>query len=132
MTSARAAFSLIELLAATLVLSLGIGTAVTVVMYGLRLTQNANGRNTGLPTAMSVAIDQSPIVAASSGWTVTGYNASGWVNSYYVTRTEVAEAVQPVLPPGVTAATVTVTLQTTQGGPVVSTYVQRILRETPK
>jgi prepilin-type N-terminal cleavage/methylation domain-containing protein len=128
----RRGFTLVELLAATLVLSLGIATAVTVVLYGMRLTQTANGRNTGLPTAMSVAVDQSPIVGAGSSWTVAGYNASGWINSYYVTRTETIEAVQPTLPNGISAATVTVTVSTTQGGPVVCTYSQRILRETPK
>ncbi len=88
------AFTFIEILACLLVVSLGVAAAVGMAMYGLGLGETAQGRATGMATALSVAVDPSPLLspANQASWSQAGPSGigrtTGWINGFYIVRTE--------------------------------------------
>ncbi|HYE03981.1 MAG TPA: prepilin-type N-terminal cleavage/methylation domain-containing protein [Planctomycetota bacterium] len=122
----RRGFTFIEILACMLVVGLGMASAVGMVMYGIGLGSTAQGKATGLVTAMSVACDARPLVAAD-GWSVSaGGDAEGWVNGFWVERHESAgDAVAP----GITSHAVHVDVHEAWRGAVVASYSTRVLRQ---
>lgn len=126
---AGSAFTLIEVLASVLVLGLGLLSAVGLLLYGLQLAKLSMGRATGIATAMSVAIDPTPILPDDPLWTVTvPGTTTGYLNSYWVERREGAET---VVAPGITAADVQVDVYETLKGRLVASYNQRLIRGAP-
>lgn len=87
-----AAFTFIEALCCLLVVSLGVASAVGLTYYALLMGSRAEGKATGMATAMTVAIDPQPLMHASSGahWQSPGPigTTTGWINGLYVVRVE--------------------------------------------
>ena len=123
------AFTLIEVLASVIVLSVGLCSAIGLMLYGLQLAKLSMGRATGLATAMSVAVDPTPIQPADPLWTVAvPGTTSGYLNGYFVKRVEAAAT---VIAAGMTASDVRVDVYETFKGRLVASYNQRILKERP-
>lgn len=128
----RRAFTFIEVLGGVLILSIGIIAAVAMVLYGLQLANLAIGRTSGMATAMSVAVDPTPLLPADPEWTTTtsgGVTVTrGYLNSFWVERSEgPAEAVAPKI----TSANVVVDVREAVHGRLVCSYNQRVLRQAP-
>lgn len=121
-----AGFTLIEVLCSVMVLALGVVAAVGMLLYGLDLAKLSIGRTTGMATAMSVAVDASPLLPAGATWTpaVPGLT-TGYMNGYWVERTEGAPE---IVAPGVTTANVKVDIYETSKGRILASYNQRIVR----
>jgi prepilin-type N-terminal cleavage/methylation domain-containing protein len=118
----RRGFTFIEVLACLLVLGLGVAAAVGMVMYGVLLATRAQGKSTGMATAMSIAVDPEPLLPAGSTWN----GREGSINSFYVVRTEGPAA---VVAPGFTTATVSVDVYDSFKGRPVTSYSTRVLRQ---
>lgn len=104
----EAGFTLIEVLAILLVLTLGLGSVVALVAVGRRQAGLAQMRLTGTQTAMTVLNDRAPLGrtadaadADGDGWTGTGsfswtgaytLESSGTINGFWVKRTETSTA----------------------------------------
>ncbi len=96
----RRAFTLIETLAVLLVVSIGLAAAIGLFGTALRVSVLAQGRSTAMATAMSVAVDPTPLLDPdlASDWTqVSTYamDASsgtaeehGYINGFWVVRRE--------------------------------------------
>jgi prepilin-type N-terminal cleavage/methylation domain-containing protein len=122
-------FTFIEVLACLLVLGMGVAAAVGMVMYGVMIANRAQGRATGMATALTIAVDPKPLVPAGSTWqgVVTG-DCEGYINGFYVKR---HESQGEVIAPGFHSAEVSVDVfDSFQGRPVTS-YTTRILRQDP-
>jgi prepilin-type N-terminal cleavage/methylation domain-containing protein len=120
----RRGFTLLEVLGSVLVLSLGFSAAIGMLLYGFHLSKLSLARTTALATAMSAAVDPTPL---GSGWTaaVPG-TTKGYLNGYYVERTESA----PVgLATGLSVAHVTVDVYETAKGRLVASYDQRLVKK---
>lgn len=126
----RSAFSLVEVMAALLVLTLGMLAAIGLVGYGMSLARIALARSVGMATAISVAADPTPLVDATD-WTApatfTGI-ARGYINGAWVERTESAGE---VLATGLSSRLVTVEVYDGLKGRHVCSYQERILRRKP-
>lgn len=119
---------MIEVLGALLVLSLGFAAAIGMVIYGFHLAKLSMGRATAMATAMSVAVDPY-LQAASATWTISVPGTTkGYVNSYFVERTEVTTS---VLPGGITTADVAVDVYETSRGRLIASYNQRLVKKSP-
>jgi prepilin-type N-terminal cleavage/methylation domain-containing protein len=137
--AAQAAFTLVEVLCGVMVLSLGLVVAVSMVLYGIHLGRIAIGRTTGMATAMSVAVDATPLLPASPDWTVTVPGTTrGYLNGFWVERTEDAPQTVTTRNPYDTASTacittanVTVDVYETPQGRLIASYNLRILRQKP-
>jgi prepilin-type N-terminal cleavage/methylation domain-containing protein len=127
---ARSGFTFIEVLACLLVLSLGIASAVGMVMYGVVLATRAQGRATGMATALTVAVDPAPLLPKGSTWSGGGgrEEARGYINGYYVIR---HETLGDGPAPGFHSNTVTVDVYDTFKGSPVTSYTTRVLRQDP-
>ena len=79
-------FTLIEVLAALIVLTLGMLSAIGLVVYGVQLAQLSIGRTTGMATAMSVAIDARPLPPPDPLWTQSGSMTTGYINGFWIER----------------------------------------------
>jgi hypothetical protein len=100
--SARSGFTLIEVLAIMLVVTLGLMAAIGLVFYGVIQSARAKGAELGLATAISVAVDPQPLLPArrAAAWTYVPYDldgrgeltalAQGTVNGFGVKRVEVS------------------------------------------
>lgn len=135
-------FTYIEVLAATFILVIGMFAIVGLVVYGLVQARHAQGHATGMVTAMSIAVDPSPL-AESGAWNNSGWNrasydltanrailcdTSGWVNGYYVTRHE--SSVASDLIGTVRSVAVSVEVREASGGVPVASYSTRLLRQS--
>jgi len=91
-------FTFIEVLACLLVVSLGVAAAVGLTYYALLMGARAQGKATGMATALTVAIDPTPLMhsKATTLWKSDGAigTTTGWINGLYVVRTENA-GIQP-------------------------------------
>ncbi len=123
----EAGFSLVEILACLLVLVIGTLSTVAMVAYGISLTNVAQGRATGMATAMSIAVDYAPLVPNGCTWSGDNFSAKGYVNGFYVTRTE--QAGDPVPGTSIRTALVEVDVFETLQGRLVTSYRQRVIRE---
>jgi prepilin-type N-terminal cleavage/methylation domain-containing protein len=99
MARSRSAFTFIEVICCLLVLSLGIVGAVGMSLYAIVIGDRAQGKATGMATALSVAIDPSPLLATNNTtWQLSGPTGvgrtAGWINNFYVVRTETAGPLQ--------------------------------------
>ena len=65
MSPIRRGYTLIEVMASSLVLSLGLLSACALVFYGLRIIRNAQGKSIGMATAMTILADPSPLKTGS-------------------------------------------------------------------
>lgn len=148
MKSGRSAFTLFEVLAMLLVVSMGLLAAIGLFIHANRLAARAEGQLTGMATAMSIAYDPQPFfrnpeLAAQAGWTAPpslsaspySHDAAGFVNGYYVTRRE-ASAAADIVAGGagaVEARSVRVDVEVfeSQGGTRVASFSTRLLRVKP-
>jgi Tfp pilus assembly protein PilV len=121
------AFTMIEVLGALLVLSLGFAAAIGMVIYGFHLSKLSMGRATGLATAMTVAVDPNPLQGSSPSWTIAVPGTTkGYLNSYYVERTESAPQ---TIATGIVVADVVVDVYETARGRLVASYNQRLVKQ---
>jgi prepilin-type N-terminal cleavage/methylation domain-containing protein len=81
--------TLIEILAAVLVLSVGFMAAIGVARYALRLTRDSIGASLAVPTARTVLADIRMQGPAVLDLTTVGGVTTGYINSLYVRRTVV-------------------------------------------
>lgn len=124
MNPVRRGFTMLEVLGAVLVLSLGFSAAIGMILYGFHLSKLSLARTTALATAMSAAVDPAPLGA---GWTaVVPGTTKGYLNGYYVERTEGAAV---PLATGLNVAQVTVDVYETAKGRLVASYDQRLVKK---
>ncbi len=120
---------MIEVLGSVLVLSLAFASAIGMVLYGFHLSKLSMGRATALATAMTVAVDPTPLQGASPSWSVAiPGTTKGYLNSYYVERTEGAAT---TLATGITVADVAVDVYETARGRLIASYNQRLVKKSP-
>jgi prepilin-type N-terminal cleavage/methylation domain-containing protein len=124
----RSAFTLIEVLAALIVLSLGLASAIGLVMYGMQLSRVSISRATGLATALTVAVDPQPLYRGTDPWITANGVRKGWVNGYWVEREEVDRR---VITPGVESCAVHVDVYDTNLGQCVASYTERVVKQAP-
>lgn len=141
-----AGFTFIEVLAILLVISFGLLGVVGLVLYGMNNAARSQGETTGMATAISVANDPAPLLGpeTSSDWRFTPYNmdgngrlsstANGYINGYYVIRTEISDDADVAARDGagrvqVRSARVEVDVYATIAGSVVASYTCRITRQ---
>ncbi len=126
----RCGFSFVEILACLIVLVLGITSAVSLVMYGVLLAARAQGKATGMATAMSIAADATPLLPENRTWNGTkgSGEASGYINNYFVVRHEVPSS-DMNLPIGFVSSVVTVDVYDTFQGHPITSYTTRVLRQ---
>lgn len=129
MKANRAAFTLIEVLGCVLVLSVGLAAAIGMVLYGIQIAKLSMGRATAMATAMSVAIDPSPLQSSSPTWSIAVPGSTkGYLNSYYIIRTEG----DPItISSGFTVADVVVDVYETARGRLIASYNQRLVKKSP-
>jgi Tfp pilus assembly protein PilV len=139
-------FTFVEVLIILLVIVIGLLGVAGLVAYGTSLVTKVNANITGLATAMSVATDAQPYLDPNLGseWTYSPYPlsgagqqtsvASGFINGFYVVRTETSAA-SDVIATGRNAvvyarsANVSVQVYDTFKGRVVASFVTRIVRQ---
>jgi prepilin-type N-terminal cleavage/methylation domain-containing protein len=135
MKQLRSGFTFIEVLACLLVVGLGLAAAVSLSFYCLVMSARAQGKATGMATALTVAIDPAPLMhtTATVNWKVApgGNNSgigttTGWVNGYYVVRTE-SVGIQPC--PGFTNDPVSVDVFGGVRGSLVASYTTWVMRQ---
>ena len=125
----RSAFTMIEVLASVFILSVGLCSAIGLMLYGLQLAKISMARATALATAMSVAVDATPLQPTDPLWSVSvPGTTAGYLNGYYVKRIEKGSI---AIAPKITAADVSVDVYETFRGRLVASYNQRVVRETP-
>lgn len=127
MKRTHSAFTLIEVLACVLILTLGLAAATGLVFLGIRLAGSAHARSIGMATALTVLVDPSPLQPADPAWSVTGSSASGYLNGLWVERT--AGPAVPAGAPGsgLQAVTVTVDVFELQNGRKCASVTRRLL-----
>lgn len=123
MSRTRRGFTLLEVMGSVLVLSLGLASAIGMVLYGLHLAKLSMGKATALATAMTVAVDPSPL---QSGWTATVPGTTkGFLNGYYVERTE---GLPTIIAGGITTADIRVDVYETLKGRPVASFNQLLVK----
>ncbi len=127
-------FTFIEVLACLLVLSLGIAATVALTYYAMAVSVRAQSKATGLATALSVAVDPAPLMhlGATAHWNSAGAGGigttSGYVNGYFVVRTEKAGSAPC---PGFTSDPVSVDVYDGFRSTVVASYSTRVMHQAP-
>jgi len=144
-------FTLLEVLAILLVVVIGLLSVIALVSYAMHKASLMQGASTGLATAESVALDPTPALdpAVAGDWSYTPYamnttgatqqsTARGYVNGFYVVRTETSRP-EDVVAQGkdasgspavfVRSANVSVDVFESMGGKIVASYTTRILRQ---
>jgi hypothetical protein len=124
-------FTFVEILACLLVLGLGVTAAVGMVMYGVFLAARAQGKATGMATALSVAVDPTPLLPPNATWSghAGSGEADGYINNFYVIRHETSSN-DIALPAGFQASVVTVDVFDAFKGRPVASYTTRALRQS--
>jgi Tfp pilus assembly protein PilV len=79
-------FTMIEVLASVLILMVGMLAVVGMVAFAIKQASRAQSASTAMATAMTVVDDVNPLLAAD--WTSFGSTTQGYLNGYYVRRTE--------------------------------------------
>jgi hypothetical protein len=93
----RRALTLVEVLAALLVLSMGMLSAIAVARYGVNIAREAIAGNLAGPTAATVMCNARQDELGSAGvvdWVKSGSTWTGYVNGLFVRRT-ISDAVDP-------------------------------------
>jgi prepilin-type N-terminal cleavage/methylation domain-containing protein len=124
-----AGFTLIEVLACVMVLTMGLISACGLALYGLRLVAKSRAQTLALATATAVLADPSPL-STDPSLSPNGASTSGYLNGLWVVRTEV----DPVILDGsarLCSVTVNVDVYNGQNGDAVLSMNRRLLRRTP-
>jgi hypothetical protein len=142
----RSGFTFVEVLIILLVIVIGLLGVAALVAFGTSLVTRVNANITGMATAMSVATDPQPYLDPNLAgeWTYSPYMlsgggqqtsvASGFINGFYVVRTETS-AIPDILAVSANhvvyarSANVNVQVYDTFKGRVVATFVTRIVRQ---
>lgn len=124
----RSAFTLIEVLACLLVLTLGFAAAIALIAYGLQIARLSLARAMGMATAITVAVDPTPLLPAGATLTSSGTTTTGWVNGLWVERDEDAGE---TIAPGMVSHLVRVEVYEGTDGRRVCSYQERLLRQAP-
>ena len=129
----RSGFTFVEVIACLLILAMGMMGAIALVISGLSRADEAQAQATALGTAMSVAVDPDPLLPAGGTWTSSKGAASGYINGYFVKRTEVdgGTQVDGASPKGFATRLVRVDVYQAMGGRLVASQTQRVLRVAP-
>lgn len=137
----RGGFTLLEVMAMLLVLTLGLLSAIALYLYANRVAVKAQAASTAMATAISLAYDGAPFLDAdqAAAWTISGTwpnrLASGYLNGYWVTRSESSNAADVVASD---AATGSVVLRTVRvdvmvrdpaRGATMATFALRLLQQ---
>jgi len=149
----RSGFTFIEVICILLVIAVGLMGVLGLVAYGMSVANSAQNATTGMVTAISVAADPQPLLDPSmaSSWSYTPYSmnatnstqvstAQGFVNGYYVVRTETSVDIPgtysdilaqdpTTMAVYVRSAAVTVNVYDTLAGNLVTTYTTRLVRQ---
>lgn len=130
MTRLHRGFTLIEVMACTLILAMALTAACGLILYGLHLVRSAHGRTIGMATAMSVIADPSPLQTDPS-LTPNAPTTSGYLNGLWVVRTESDET--PLDGPSgkLVAVTVTVDVSEADNGETFVSTSRRMIRRKP-
>jgi len=120
-------FTLVEVLACVLILTLGLAAATSLMFYGLRLAAKAHAKSIGMATALSVLVDPAPLQPANPLWSVSGNTVTGYLNGLWVQRTA-----GPAIPlgdagSGLQAVTVTVSVYDAQNGRETASVIRRLI-----
>jgi Tfp pilus assembly protein PilV len=132
-----AGMTLVEVLAALLVVTLGLGSYIGMLRYGQRLSDRAIGQASGIATAASVLADPEPLRSAYDPDAVrntatTPRRDEGYLNGFYVTRAETILAADAVSAGGVVRQQlVEVEVSVYSGDSLVTTQRQRQVRNIP-
>jgi hypothetical protein len=135
-------FTLVEVIAILLVVVLGLFSVTGLFLYGLRLANRAQAGSTAMATAMSLAVDDAPLLDATGQWSRTSSydlddlngsaTARGYVNGYFVMRSESAVAADilagTVGDVGSRSVRVEVDVYDNQGGELLASYTTRFVR----
>ncbi len=143
----RGGFTFIETLACLLVLVFGLSAVLGLVMWGEHLAGDAQARSTAMLTAVTVAVDPTPLQTpvTQSAWTYTPYpmdasgtqasTATGFLNGYYIVRTENSADIDVIArDPGTKyvyarSANVRVDVYDSMSGTVQASYSTRLVRQ---
>jgi len=123
----RKAFTLIEVMACVLILTLGLAAATGLVFFGIRLASSAHAKSIGMATALTVLVDPTPLQPANPAWSVTGSTASGYLNGLWVERTAGRPVAVGSAASGLQAVTVTVDVFELQNGRKFASVTRRLL-----
>ncbi|MDY6868877.1 MAG: hypothetical protein SVT56_13430 [Chloroflexota bacterium] len=89
----RFGFTFLEVLASLLVLTLGMTGVIGAILYGQKKQELVRQQSIAMPTALTVLADGNPYGAAAPGDWTAGSNAQGYINGFYVERSEAAGVV---------------------------------------
>lgn len=87
MTRIRHGFTLVEVMASLLVLTVGLTTAAGLMFYAMHLVRASHGQTIGMATAMTILADPSPL-STDPLLTPNGATTSGYLNGLWVERRE--------------------------------------------
>lgn len=141
-------FTLFEVLAMLLVLSIGLFAVVGLFIHALQTASRVQGQQIGMATAISIAYDSQPFIrdasaSAESTWsappplstTPFSYTAKGFVNGFYVVRRETSmpDDILSGIPGSIDARSVLVDVSVfeTLGGRQVASFATRMVRIRP-
>lgn len=144
----RRGFTLFEVLALLLVVSVGMLSVLGLFVHANRLASRLEGTMTGMSTAMSLACASRPYfrdaqLAAQTGFTTPpslsaspyAFTCQGYVNGFYVTRQETSDAADILATSAgaVTARSVRVDVDVYEamGGAKVASFATRLVRVKP-
>lgn len=123
----RRGFTLVEVLAALLVITIGMAAVVGMVAYAVLLANRSQAASTAMATALSVIDD--PLPAGRSDWLhvqapITGGNGDsrGTLNGYYIVR---REAVSAGIADGLASSRIEVDVYEGLGGRLVASLATR-------
>jgi len=122
------AFTLIEVLACVMILSVGLLSATSLVLYGLRLHSLSHGREIGVITAESVLGDANPL-ATDPALSPNGATTSGFLNGLWVERTESGEMDISGGMGTLSSVYVTVDVFESQSGRPIVSLARRVIRD---
>lgn len=126
MSRPRRGFTLLEVMASVLVLTIALTAACGLILYGLHLVRSAHGRSVGMATAMSVLEDPSPL-RTDPTLSPAGPASSGYLNGLWVVRSESDEV--PLDGTGrLVAVSVQVDVYGTAYGEVFASLSARVVR----
>lgn len=127
--SQRGAFTMIEVLASVLILMVGMLAVVGMVAFALKQASRAQAAATAMATALTVVDDPTPLLRAD--WSVVGSTAQGYLNGYYVRRTESASGTSSDLKAnGLISIAIQVDVyESVDGLPVASLTTRRMARQ---
>lgn len=87
MSGTRRGFTLVEVMACLLVLTVGLTTAAGLIFYAMHLVRASHGQSIGMATAMTALADPSPL-STDPSLSPSGATTSGYLNGLWVERRE--------------------------------------------